>query len=169
MQEKKVTMSYIDIGILLVFTGALIVGLRAGAIKQLGSIAGIIAGIMACRVWGAEASRITAHMLGWEQGYASSVVGNLVVFVAAWVVVGIIARVLHVAVNAVLLGPLNRALGAVVSEIKYFMALSILLNLVKAVAPGCALLHSSRMLDGRVFDFIMSMAPALFGTIVSNQ
>lgn len=168
MQETEVTMSYTDIGILLIFAAALIIGLREGAIKQLGSIAGIILGIMACRVWGADASRITAHLLGWEQGYASSVVGNLVVFTIAWVAVGLIARVLHVAVNAVLLGPLNRLLGAVVSEIKYFMALSIVLNLIKAVAPGCALLNSSRMLDGRVFDFIISMAPALFGTIVSN-
>ena len=45
-------MSIIDIVIVVVFVGAIIYGLYKGIISQLGSLGGIILGIIACRIFG---------------------------------------------------------------------------------------------------------------------
>ena len=56
-------MSVIDIIILIVFVGAIIYGLYKGVIAQLGSLGGIILGIIACRLFGDYATELVSNIL----------------------------------------------------------------------------------------------------------
>ena len=56
-------MSFIDIVILIVFAASVITGLRKGLIRQLGSLLGVVLGILAARLFGSSVAYLYASCL----------------------------------------------------------------------------------------------------------
>ena len=77
----------------------------------------------------------------------------------------VISRVTHVENTKVLLGPLDRVLGAIIAMFQWFLGLSIVLNVWAAIAPSSSLFHSSKIGSGIALETIMEIAPWLFDTI----
>ncbi|MCM1517544.1 MAG: CvpA family protein [Pseudoflavonifractor sp.] len=166
-------MSFIDIVILIVFAGAVIVGLRKGMIAQLGSLAAVILGIVACRLWGGDAARIAASLIpelttdSETSGYAASVVGNVTLFVIVYLSVKLLASLVRNVTHALMLGVIDRVLGVLFCLFKWFLVLSIVLNLWDALFPSSGLLSSSRLGDGLAMRTVLNLAPKVFGGVTA--
>ncbi len=164
-------MSFIDILILIVFAASILIGLKRGFIKQLGSILGLVLGILGARMFGPAAAGVIIGIMPAESAasptgaYAASVIGSVAIFLIIYFVTALVAHVTRMAVNMVLLGPVDRILGALLSLVKWFTGLSIVLNIFAAVSPGNALFSSSRIGNGMALETVMSIAPWLLDTI----
>lgn len=166
-------MSFIDIVILVVFAGAVIVGLRKGMIAQLGSLAAILLGIIACRLWGDDAARIAESLIpeltadSATSQYAASVIGNVTLFLIAYLSVRLVASLVRNVTHALMLGVVDRLLGALFCMFKWFLVLSIMFNLWDMLFPTSGLLKSSRIADGLAVHTVLDLAPKTFGAVTA--
>lgn len=113
-----------DIIILIIVAAGLIVGAKKGIIKQLASILGLVAGIIAAKImyetvaeWLCPA--ITDNMT----------IAQILSFVLIWIAVPILfslaASAITKALDLICLGWLNRILGAALGAMKYALLLSV--------------------------------------------
>ncbi len=166
-------MSVIDIIIVVVFVGAIAYGLYKGLIAQLGSLGGVVLGVIACRVWGEEVSRWVGTILpdmassSHTAAYVNTVIGNVALFLAVFLLTVLIAKLLKSLTNALSLGVFDRLLGAIFGLLKWFLVFSMLLNLWDVLFPGSSLIKSSEIAGGLAIKAILDLAPTLFGSVVS--
>ena len=93
-------MAALDILILLIFIVSIVYGLRRGVITQLGSVGGVIVGIIACRLFSGSVTRLFAGSNPdandlYVSGVFASVLLFIVGFIAARLVAGLIKTVTH--------------------------------------------------------------------------
>ncbi len=148
-------MTVLDIILLLIFIGSAWYGFRKGIIKQLGSLAAIVVAIIACRTLGQPvAEMLSGSNPDWQASAVSratvSIIANALVYLVAYYGVILIAKVMRMVSHAVLLGPLDRITGAAFAVAKYFLLVSLLLNLYIAVFPSARLSEKSHLCGGRV-------------------
>lgn len=167
------TVSFIDIIILIVFAGAVFVGIRKGIIAQIGSVAAIVLGILACRLFGDKATEITCALIpeltsdSATSHYAASVLGNVLLFVLVYLSAKLLASLVKTAAHALMLGILDRVLGVVFCMFKWFLVMSIVLNLWLALFPSSGLVSSSKIGNGLAVRTVLDIAPRVFGFITA--
>ncbi len=162
-------MNFLDILILVVAVAAVIFGAAKGLIKQLGSMAAVIAGIVMARLAGGAVGAVYGSMLpeafaGSAAGqYAVGVAGRVTVLVLVYCLVLFLAKGVKMVAHALLLGPLDRALGAALALFQWMLGLSVLLNIYAALNPEAVLSRHSEIAGGLALEVIMALAPALLG------
>ena len=163
-------MTVLDIILLLIFIGSAWYGFRKGIIKQLGSLAAIVIAIIACRTLGQPvAEMLSGSNPDWQASAVSratvSIIANALVYLVAYYGVILIAKLMRMVSHAVLLGPLDRITGAAFAVGKYFLLVSLLLNLYIAVFPSARLSEKSHLCDGRVVLLTARFAPWVLGAL----
>ncbi|MDE6651908.1 MAG: CvpA family protein [Paramuribaculum sp.] len=165
-------MAILDIIFLILLAGGAVIGYKKGAIKQLGSVVAIAAAVIACRAAGPLAVSLVSPMLGADQPYASTmtvysaqVLGYGTLFAIVWLGVWLIAGFLRKATYAVRLSLIDRIAGAVFLVLKWFMVVSLMLNLWKVISPDSPLFSSSKLAGGEFLRIIMEMTPAILGAL----
>lgn len=136
-----------DILDLLLLGGAVcyaVYGLSAGIIRQLGSVAGLAVGYLASRF----CSEPVSQSLG-----LSPLICSIGIFVLCYVGVNVIAKVLRKTARMVLLGPIDRILGALFGVLNWLVITSLLLNLFMFCKPD------AEALTGRVAQFTLNVLP----------
>ena len=117
----------LDILILVVIGAAVILGFIRGAVGQLAMIVGIVAGIVAARLFG---GRVGLFFAGGEApdglDYAA---GYAVVFVVAYLLGWVVVKVFRKAVHGAHLGIFDRVAGAVLKGAVWALVLSLALNI----------------------------------------
>lgn len=162
----------LDILIIAVFIASAVMGFRKGLIGQIGSVAAIIIGILACRMFGPQVTDMI--MPGGDQEtnsmphYCATIMAYAGVYIVAYYAVIIVARMLRTVTHTLLLGPLDSIGGAVVSVIKWFMAVSVAFNLYMAIFPSSDLASKSNLDNGRPVKWIIELAPAAWGAFTQN-
>lgn len=167
-------MTAIDIILILVFVFSAWLGFRKGIITQLGAVAAIVIAIIACRILGPQIeSMVMGSHPDWQTSsvshYTVSIVTNCVIYLLAYYGVLIAARLMRTVSHAVLLGPLDRLAGAAFSVAKYFLLVSLLLNLYIAVFPDTKLLSASRLGGGYAVELAVGFAPWLLDTVSPGE
>ncbi len=160
----------LDILIIAVFIASAVMGYRKGLIGQIGSVAAIIIGILACRMFGPQAAAMITPT-GEENSvshYSTTLLAYGGVYIVAYYAVILVARMLRTVTHTLLLGPLDRIAGAAVSVIKWFMAVSVVLNLYIAIFPATDLAAKSNLDHGRPVKWIIELAPAAWGAFTQN-
>ncbi|MBQ9073326.1 MAG: CvpA family protein [Muribaculaceae bacterium] len=166
-------MSVIDIIIVVVFVGAIIYGLYKGIIAQLGSLGGILLGILACRLWGDDVADLIAGILpaatsdAQTAAYVNSIIANVLLFLVVYLLVKLLAGAIKKLTHALALGIIDRILGAIFGLFKWFLVFSIILNVYNVFFPVGETLKSSEIANGLAAKTIMDLAPTLFGSIAS--
>ncbi len=162
-------MTALDIIILIIFIVAAVMGYRRGFISQIGSVAAIIVGIVACRMFGTAVSQWFMPDVGDSSMavYGARILGNCLVYVVAYYAVIIVARMLRTVTHAVFLGPLDRIGGAVVSVVKWFLLVSLLLNLYIVLFDD-SFLSTSHLCGGRPVRWIVELAPKVLGALTGS-
>ena len=165
-------MSIIDIVIVVVFVGAIIYGLYKGIISQLGSLGGIILGIIACRIFGDSVAGLISDIFpaisdnAQTAAFANSVIANVLVFIIAYFLVKIAAKAIKSLTHALCLGFIDRILGAIFGLFKWCLVLSIVLNLWLVISPNSQIVSGSSIAGGMAAKTILDLAPTLFGSII---
>ena len=118
-------MNTIDFIILIALAGGLVVGLRAGLIKQVLSFAGLIVAFVLSFQLMQPVGEMAAGSLGISADIAP-LVGFVLVFLAVQVAVFALIRSLQALVGALKLSGVNRLLGGAVGAFKASLALSVL-------------------------------------------
>lgn len=162
-------MNFITILILVVAVVAIVMGLRRGIVREAVSLCAIVAGVAVVRMFGDAATAVAEVAMGVEPGassvshYTASIVGCALLFVAVWIIVYLVGRMLRGVVHAVKLGIIDRLAGAAYCVAKYLLVLSLLLNFIYLLAPSAAMWGADP--KAGVCGAILGYAPWLFGVI----
>lgn len=169
-------MSVTDIIIVIIFAGAVVLGYRKGVIRQAGSLCGVVGGILACRSLGDKATALATEWLGADVAgnssadiYVASVVGNVALFLLVWFGIWVFSLILRKAVHTLFLGPVDGIAGSAFMAFKWFLVMSLLLNLYKIGWPDSPLFESSRLFGGEAFRAIIGLAPWLWGLVMPTN
>lgn len=166
-------MAPIDIALLIVIALAAVWGFTKGFISQLGSLAAIVVGIIACRMLGPRA--VGLIMPGGAEAdsaftyYAAVAMAYSVIYIVAYYAVLLVARMLRLAVHAVFLGPLDRIGGALFNIAKCLIMVSFLLNIYMVIFPSSRLCESSKIADGRLVTFVTGLGPKIVGAVTADK
>lgn len=147
-------MNGFDILLVVLLGGAAITGYFKGIIALAAQVAGVIAGVVACRLF---ADTLAAH-IGPET--TDTVVANVVVFVAAYLCCFLLGRLLRSLLQALHLSLLNRLCGAAFCALEAAVALSLMMNLWHAISPSGAPADAA---TGGLRGIVYNVAPALLG------
>ncbi|MCM1449366.1 MAG: CvpA family protein [Clostridiales bacterium] len=161
-------MSTIDIIIIVVFIGAVIYGYWKGVIVQIGSLAGILLGILACRLFGPWLTGVLGGATGSsdsiDMGYINSVIANVILFLLGFICAKLVARLIKTVTTAVKLSVVDKLLGVIFCLFEWFLVLSILLNVWQVLRPGDNITRSSTLGGGRAATVVMDLAPTVLGS-----
>ncbi len=161
-------MPLIDIILLIIFIVAAVFGFRKGFIAQVGSVAAIIIAIIACRALGSAA---TDMIMPSGQGDSTmsrilaSVIAYCGIYIVAYYAVILATKLLKLVTHTLLLGPLDRMGGALISILKWGLAISLIMNLYLALWPDGALLRSSTIAGGKPVEWVVGLAPKALGIL----
>lgn len=162
-------MNTIDIIIILLFIAAAAYGWWRGIIVQIGSLAGVLLGILLCRLFGSAFSGFLIDLFGGDgpvsedTRYVTGVIANVLLFIAGYISAKLVARMLKSVSRAARLTLVDKVCGVVFSIFEWFLALSILLNVWQAMRPGKPILGGSTLDGGRAAHAIMNLAPNVLG------
>ncbi len=161
-------MSAVDIIIILVICVAAITGFTKGAIRQIGSTAGVVAGFIAARLFGAQVGLIlrTTNPEGAElPPVVQEIMGCIIVFLAVWIAVFIIVRLVRGIIKVIGLSFLDRLGGALLMVLKWLLGISVVMNIWYFFAPESSVFSSSAIFGGSILRFIMNLFPWLMGLL----
>lgn len=163
-------MTVIDTILILIFVLAAVIGFRKGFIRQVGSLAAIVVGVVAARVLGPDAiCLIHGGETDWAVSpvprFSVTMLSYISVFAVSYVAVRLLASLLSRITGATFIGPVDSIAGAVVSIAKYFLLLSLLLNLYIAVFPSTQLISRLNVGGLRPVELVVDFAPWIFDTI----
>ncbi len=161
-------MEILDIVILVVFVGALVYGAWRGLVVQIGAIAGVVVGILFCRLfgdWGTETVGVVMPALNSSPRiahYINSVIANVVLFAAGYVMTRLLAMMVKAVVEAVFMGVVDRILGALFSVFEWMLVLSLALNMWQAFSDT-SVIGGSTLAGGKAAVAVFDLAPTVFG------
>jgi len=163
-------MAYLDIVIIGILAVAALWGYHKGLVAQIGAIAAIIVGIVACRMLGPDAVAMVcpegSDDISPMRYYGITILVYAVIYFVAYYGVILVSRLLRLALKTVLLGPLDHIGGAAFNIAKFVLVISFLLNLYLFLRPDANLCNESQVMGGKMIEKIISVAPAVVGVVV---
>ena len=162
-------MTALDIVIIAVLFGSAVYGFWKGIVVQVGAISALVMGILACRLFGDDATRFFGRLLGSVADspelshYIITVTAYVILFVLGYVLTRALASFVKTVVNALFMGAVDRILGALFSIFQWMLVLSIVLNIWQIVDSSRNVISLSSLAHGRVAQAILDLAPAVFG------
>lgn len=152
---------WLDILLIIIIALGIFFGYRRGFMAQIGSLLGLILGIVCCNLF---ASRLAAtftettddapHLL------LNHVMAYIIVFAIAYIGGRLIGSLFSRAIKALHLGIINKIAGAIYMPVEYIFVLSILLNAWVAAFPNTGLRDN---ITG-IKEFSLNLAPDVLGS-----
>ncbi len=150
----------------------LFLGYRRGIVRQVGSLVAVVVALVVSRLFGGKLTGAVAHAIGADASPENSFcamplasfIAHVLLFVVAWLGVGLLARTLHELIKIVRLGFLNSLAGALFMAFKIALVASLLLNL-RALGGDA---ESQPEAGGPVVEATASLAPAMLGYLQCN-
>lgn len=161
-------MGILDIIILAVFVVSAIYGFWRGVVVQVGALAAVVVGILACRLFGEWATSTLANILPTMSSspelahYTVAVIAYALLFVLGYVLTKVLANLVKTVAKALFMGAIDRLLGALFSVFQWMLVLSIALNICQ-IFTSHRVISSSKLAGGKVAEAVMDLAPTVFG------
>ncbi|MDE6555410.1 MAG: CvpA family protein [Duncaniella sp.] len=154
--------------LLILLAGAFLWGCHKGFVTQLGAVAGLLLGVVACRLLGpsvlAQFPPVDVSE-SFPRHYLQVALVYSAIYIGVYLVVVIVTRLLHFVVKALCLGPIDTVAGGVVGLLKWGVPISLLLNLVDILWPSSDLFAGNNPIIASVRGF----APWLLGLLTSSS
>lgn len=144
----------LDLFILIVLAAAAIKGFISGFLAQAGQIVGVVAAVLACRLFG----DVALGMVSEEPSLTTTICVYGILAIATYFAVWLLARLLRSAIRAVKIGIIDSLGGALFTMLQWGLALSLVLNVAEAISSE-TLRDDSKPWRGIVLD----TAPAALG------
>lgn len=122
-------MGAIDILIIIVAVAGAVVGFARGIIAQVGQIVAIIGSIVLCRLFGGT----VASIFGSPDDFGNVIIAYAIVFVAGYLLIWLVARMLRGVIHTARLGIADSLAGAVFKTVQWLLIVSLAMNLYAAV------------------------------------
>lgn len=157
-------MTTIDLILLAIIGIALVTGWLRGLARQVGTVAGIIIGILVCRAFG---SSIADYFVSHDSGNASIARACVyaVLFVLVYLGCNLLARLVSSILRTVKLGFLDRLGGAVMRTFLWLLFASLAINIYLGICPSDKS-HFDRP-DKPWRNFTVQLAPKLMGYLAN--
>ncbi len=165
-------MELIDIVILLVTVVSLAYGFWRGFVVQIGAIAGVIVGVAACRIFGADVALWLGGVLpvlsddASTAAFINKTIAYIILFIVCYCLTRLLASLIKSISSVLLMGIFDRVLGALFSMFQWMLALSLVLNLVKLISPESSLITGSTLANGHAINAILDLGPAVLGLVL---
>lgn len=147
-------MNVLDIIIFIIVIGAGIYGWRRGALRQLGRLAGIVAGIIVCRVFG---HKIVYAFISPADSESTKLLCTgliyVLLFILVYLAVSFMARTLKSVTYKLCLAPVDRICGVIFSVLEWVFFFSLLLNLWFSFFPDSNIYDKDRPWRAKVVSF----------------
>ncbi len=153
-------MNIIDIIIIIALVVSIFLGLKDGAIRQIGTLIGIIAAIILAKAFGSTVS----SYLGIGGDYAD-IWGYVIVLIASLIAVAFAASLLRKIVKAVGLGIIDRLAGGAVAAIKCSLILAILFSLFAMINTPLQLVEEELFEESMLYAPVTSTSKYIAPTI----
>ncbi len=148
----------IDIIILVIVVIGGVIGFNKGIVSQAGQLLGIIAGIIAARLFGRGIADVFS---GSEApGAFDTVCGYGLAFIGAYFLTWLVVRMVRKVIHTVHLGIIDRLAGALFKIAQWALGLSLAINFVLLVSGDDEDLHQP---DKPWREAMVSFAPATLG------
>ncbi|MCF0220395.1 MAG: CvpA family protein [Muribaculaceae bacterium] len=157
-------MSVIDILIIVVFVASILLGLKKGFIGQLSSVAAIVGALIGCRIFGG----VLEPLMPQEPSFVAPILSHTLMYVALYFGIKFVAKSLKKVTHALMMGPLDRVCGAIVSVFKWMLGLSLVLNAWLAVFPNSTVVKESTLGGGSAVHTVMEIAPWFWGFAIEQ-
>ncbi len=158
-------MSPFEIFLLIVTVGAALLGFRSGLVRQIGSLAGIIAAIIACRIFGPQLAEYwSSSASGASEAAMYYIFAYAAVAIVAYLVMVLVARLARSIIHGLCLGIIDRLAGALFKVLEWLLVCSLAYNLWVAVMPDSA------PADGEIWkQRLLTLAPTVIGSETARE
>ena len=154
-------MNTLDIILLICFIPAIFQGLKKGFISQVVSIVSIFAGLWA-------AGKFSVSVSSWISQYITvseqtmKVIAFAVILIAAFIVLGLIGKLIEGLFNLVMLGWLNKLLGVVFALLKSALIIGILSIVFNSLNESFNLVQESVLDESVLYPPLKKVASEVF-------
>ena len=165
-------MSSLDFIFLVAVAVSAIYGYYKGFVSQIGSLVGVMVGMILCRVFAEDLAQfmnvifLDSTTSKDSSRFLNSVIAQIVIFMIGYFGVRILAKVMSITLNTVKLGKVNSIFGAIFGLVQGLMLLSLSLNLWIAIFPESEIAtDSNSFFDEAVID----LAPNVLGSDTAQE
>ena len=127
-------MNTLDIVLLVAAGIGMLYGLKSGLVKQLSFGAGIVIGLLQATIFYPKTAAWLQGLTLWDN-LICTILGFIIIFVATTIIINLIGYILRWLLKAILLGWLDRILGAVFSTIIAMGIVVFGVNISESIAP----------------------------------
>lgn len=165
-------MTILDVILIVVVVVTAIYGYYKGILSQIGALAGVLVGIICCRIFASDFTAFLNNLFleptstKTSYHFLNSVVAQVVLFMAGYFGARLIASLLTKISKKVKLNVVNRLAGTVFAVAQGLVIMSLALNLWIAIFPDSELLKSSTSV---VDEQLINLAPDIFGSATAKE
>ncbi|MGN0219148.1 MAG: CvpA family protein [Muribaculaceae bacterium] len=149
--------------LLIVLCYAAFTGFRKGFVSQIGQLAGLIGGIIVCRLYGDT----FAAWLAWRDPEAAAttvyVIAYIILYILAYAVIRLLFGLAKGLIHLVALGWADRIGGALFKFVKWLFIVSFVYNLWLTISPTSTLKGDRTMV--KIEKMLRSFAPEVLGMV----
>jgi membrane protein required for colicin V production len=154
-------MNILDIIILICLVPSIIQGLRKGFISQAISIVSLIAGIWASARFANLISEWLAQYIQ-ASDQALRIVSFVIIMIAAFIVLGLVGKLLNGIIQLVMLGWMNRLLGAAFAFIKAVLIIGVIILVFNSINTNYNLADPKFLEESTLYPFIKNISDITF-------
>lgn len=151
-------MAWFDILIYIVVIYCIVKGYKTGLIKQLATLAGLIAGAIL-------SGQISSLLLPVLQGklhsseYILAPLSYILAFALIMFAFYLLGTLVQGVVEAVKMGILNRLAGIALCLVKWILAISIVVNLISKIDPAHHIISEDTIVRSKTYKYVQPFAP----------
>lgn len=152
--------SYLDIFFAIPLVWGIVRGLMSGFIRSLSVFVGLILGITLAQTYAADLSPTIQEWFTLSARQCLSI-AYVTIFVAVMIVVAIIARILDKFLHLILLGWLNKLLGAIFGFFKWAIILSFFIMVIEYANSKFEFLSPEKKSESLLYEPIKKVVPTI--------
>lgn len=154
-------MNILDIIILICLVPSIIQGLRKGFISQAISIVSIVAGVWASANFANLVSDWLAQYLEAPE-QVLRIVSFAIIMIVVFIILGLIGKLLHGIIQLVMLGWVNRLLGAAFAFAKAILILGVLILIFNSINANFNLVDAKVLEESVLYPIIKDISDIVF-------
>lgn len=152
--------SYLDIFFAIPLVWGIVRGLMSGFVRSLSVFIGLILGVYLAQIYAPDLSPTISEWFTLSARQCLSL-AYVVIFIAVMLLVAIVARILDKFLHLILLGWLNKLLGALFGFFKWAIILSLFIMLIEYANSKFEFLTPEKKSESLLYEPIKSVVPTI--------
>ncbi len=152
--------SYLDIFFAIPLVWGIVRGLMSGFVRSLSIFIGLILGVYLAQIYAPDLSPTISEWFTLSARQCLSL-AYVVIFIAVMLLVAIVARILDKFLHLILLGWLNKLLGALFGFFKWAIILSLFIMLIEYANSKFEFLTPEKKSESLLYEPIKNVVPTI--------